>query len=89
MTLGVAVVTRDGIGAPPDPIDDPEQDWYFWDHWTGDLMNSGQSNFSRSFDIRSKRRLRQGYRLVLITQNTAQEFAHSVNFAFRTLWQMP
>ncbi len=89
--VGVSVVTIDALsaGATPDPLTDVTQDWYFWDSWLGKLNAVGTSTYTKSFDIRSSRRLREGFRLVWVTENPAIEIAGLLSMSLRTLWKMP
>ncbi len=91
ISLGIAVMTIDALtaGATPDPAADVTQDWYWWDSWEGTLADAGLSTYTNHFDIRTARRIREGYRLVLITENLGQELASFVHFRARTLWSMP
>ena len=86
--LGVAVVTKDAVeaGVLPDPVTDFSHGWYYW---TGRNLNMDtdspkQQNFD--VDIRTMRRLRGGYRLVIISQTLGQEVATQLHLFMRTLW---
>ena len=88
---GIAVVAAEGIssGEVPKPATAVQQDWYFWTGWEGQMLDTGQQNFSFHADIRSARRLREGYRLVLVTENNAQELISDIHYRIRTLWTLP
>ncbi len=91
LAVGVCIVTIDALAAAavPDPGADVTQDWYYWDSWEGGLLNAGLSTYTQRFDIRSARRLRDGYRLIWTTDNVTQELAGDVQIRLRTLWAMP
>ena len=88
--IGVSIVTADalgeGSGAMPDPLTDLTHDWYYWHGWEGMLGLEAQHN--QVFDIRSSRRLREGFRLVWISQNFSQEVVGKLRVHLRTLWSM-
>ena len=91
VSMGVCVVTIDAFlaSAVPDPASDVTQDWYFWNAWEGAMINTGLSNQTGYFDIRSARRLREGYRLVWVSENVVMELAGTLQVNLRTLWRMP
>ncbi len=84
------LVTSDALasGGVPDALSDAQQDWYFWHAWRGELANTGQLNYNFSFDIHSARKLREGYRLVWVTENPAVELLADLNVRLRTLWRL-
>ena len=86
--IGVAVITQDALaaGAVPDPQVDLNQDWYYWDSWEGVLINEGQHQVN--FDIRTARKLREGYRLVMVMQSFIQELAGFIRVDMRNLWTL-
>jgi len=85
--IGVSVITADAFGAAavPDPLDDVNQDFYYWAHRTF-MDRSGNSQFDWDADIRSMRRLRAGYKLVLIVHSPVNEVASQLDVSVRTLW---
>ena len=90
--VGVVVVTADALAVPsavalPDPMADEEQDWYYW--WTGEVSLSDEGLLPVKIDIRSARKFRGGYRLVLLTENVIAELTTEVSIMARTLWMMP
>jgi len=86
--VGVAVVTKDAmsIGTMPDPLSDLEHDWYYWHAWEGIVGLENQHE--QTFDIRSARKLREGYRLAFISQNFTQELSTTLRVRLRTLWTL-
>ena len=91
LAVGVAVVTQDAVAAGfiamPNPLTDVEQDWYLW--WYGNLGVSDHTVLFLDRDIRSARRLRGGYRLVLITETEVTELSTEISVMARTLWMLP
>ena len=88
LSVGVGVVTNDAlaVGAVPDSIVDLTHDWYWWHSWEGNLGFEAQHN--KEFDIRFARKLREGYRLVMVLENTVQELVGKVEVRLRTLWTL-
>ena len=86
--VGVCVVTADAFVAQalPDPLFDTDQDWYYW--WGGSRQVSSLG-LEWSVDVRSARKLRGGYRLVLVAENVINELITNVDLTIRTLWKMP
>jgi len=91
VSIGIAVVTADAVaaGVVPDPVGDAQQDWYYWTAWEGELNSAGQSNWTKEFDIRTSRRLREGYRLMFQSENSVQELGATLFVRLRTLWSLP
>ena len=87
--LGILVTTLDAFtaGAVPDPLTDEGQDWYYW--WAGKPALSAEGLLVVKQDIRSARKLRGGYRLILVAENTVNELTTEIAFMVRTLWMMP
>ncbi len=90
VVVGFAVVTADAFaaGALPDPVADSNQDWLYWTRRSVQGITAiGQATPNRwEADIRSMRRLRGGYKLVMIIENQANQVASSLEVAVRTLW---
>ncbi len=87
--IGIGVVTLDAFaaGAVPDPLSNFDQDWYYWTHRQFKRTTAAeQALASFDFEIRSKRRLRGGYALVMVVENPVQLDAMNVNIAMRNLW---
>ncbi len=88
--IGIAVVTEDALaaGSLPDPASDFNHDWYYWTFrthkWT--TAASQPPQISWDADIRSMRRLRGGYRLVMISENDMQDNATILRTGMRLLW---
>jgi len=94
IAAGISVVTIDAFtaGATPDPLGDPGQDWYWWRGATLDLPASPAALGplpSWDVDLRTSRRLREGFRLALVIDKNASTIAIDVSVAFRGLWKMP
>ena len=94
--FGVIRVTADAAidGSVPDPMQDFNQDWYYWWGRFGVSVTSGLvigvgSNPTVDVDIRSARKLNEGWRLVLVTQTLVTSFvAPDIHFRVRTLWHV-
>ena len=86
--IGIAVVTKDALtaGVVPDPLTDQEQDWYYWDAWEGIL--GLENNYTKTFDIHTARKIREGYRLALVLENTTQEVVGQMRIRMRSLWTL-
>ena len=89
ISVGIAVVSQAVTSQVPTPVGDPSQDWYYWSVWSGILSPTSNINQTVTFDIRTSRRLREGYRLVFVSENVIQELASDVRVRLRTLWRMP
>jgi len=87
--VGIAVVTKDALaaGALPDPLSDLEQDWYYWHSWEG-LLGFSDGQHQENFDIRTARKLREGYRLAFMMQSFTQELEGEIQVNLRTLWTL-
>ena len=89
--LGIYISTADAvITAPPDPLSDTNQAWYYWraDRDFHEATVEGRKE-PKSFDIRTGRRLRQGYRLGLIFETIGNPGTIQVNLSARMLWSSP
>ena len=87
--MGIAVVSEDALAATavPDPASDFNQDWYYW---TGRSIKvrapEGPQVVTWDADIRSMRRLRGGYRLVMVSETGANEDSLEIHTTMRLLW---
>jgi len=92
--IGIAVVTLDAFtsGALPDPLGDLNHDWYFWraSAWHLPGVDPGQDAFTTMpIDIRSSRRLRGGYRLIVIVEKeVTTEVSWNMVFSLRSVWAL-
>jgi len=93
--IGVCVVTEDALtaGATPDPEGDPGQDWYYWSHKSlhgqaVDISIDSGIAMRDQFDIRTARRLREGYRLALVIHKSATSQIWNVDVGMRNLWAL-
>ena len=86
--IGVLVAPVESIvaNAVPNPINNRNADWYYW--WAGQIIVDEKGR-KWSWDIRTGRRLRANYRLLVVFCNTINELALDVDFTSRTLWKMP
>jgi len=91
--LGISVVNMDVLNSPtnttvPLPISDTDQDWYYWMGREVDLEASNGKQFD--FDIRSSRRLRAGFGLILVLETgVVAPTTLSLEFQARGLWTSP
>ena len=89
VAVGVAVVSLDALtaGAVPDPLSDFNQDWYYW---TGRFLKhqaSSDANVSAwDVDIRSRRRLRGGYALMMAVETPVFAVDQEMHVGMRNLW---
>jgi len=92
--IGISVVTADSIfssAAIPDPLADFRQDWYFWRASAWHLSPAGDptSFVSIPIDIRSSRRIREGFRLAAIVDKAVTtETSWNLVLSLRTLWTL-
>ena len=88
-TVGICVVTKDAFtaGAVPDPLTDLEHDWYYWlsKELSFDFIGEVQHFL---WDLRSARKLREGYRLVLVIDKGTTEGSIDFVVAMRNLWKL-
>jgi len=94
--IGILVVTADALaaGTIPLPQSDLRQDWYFWEVQAYHLENPAAGSSDRmvkvgNIDIHTARRLREGYRLVMVVEKSVTtEVAWNVQVGLRTLWTL-
>ncbi len=88
--FGVCVLSRDAAtaGTVPEPLSDTQQAWYYWTVRNAIGEPGGNRQMSWDFDIRTKRRLRSGYDLVWVWENTLNELAVDVDISIRSLWSV-
>ncbi len=73
----------------PDPIGDVQVDWYYW-HSVAllELLAQAPEDGLWSWDIRTSRKLRGGFRLALISENAVATQPMEVSVSMRNLWQV-
>ena len=90
MSMGISVLTLDALAASvvPDPETDFNQDFYYWTRRSFKHQStSGPQWLTWDFDIRTMRRLRGGYALVLIHQaSDANTLSMEFHTSIRALW---
>ena len=88
--VGMSVVTDDalGVGALPDPETDLDQDFYYWTYRKPKL-NASEVGLAWTYDTKSMRRLREGYRMVVMMSHPIYEVTGRLDMGIRTLWSMP
>jgi len=91
--FGIAVVDHEAQVGPSfmDPASDAGQDWYYWTNKAVRQSSSdSQALWHWSIDIRSKRRLRGGYDLLMVAAAHSTNTVNlQVNIGFRNLWMQP
>ena len=90
LSIGIVVVTRDAIAGLvlPDPESDFNQDWLYWTRRAIKVQatNGGDQLYIWDADIRSMRRLRGGYGLVMISENPVNNQGVLLASSMRCLW---
>ena len=86
--IGVGLFHSAAIAAlaVPNPSGSNDGDWYYW--WGG-KMTLDVKGKRWTYDIRSARRLRANYRLLVVIANQLNELTTLVKLTHRTLWKMP
>jgi len=93
VAVGITVMTNDAFFAlaSPDPLSDFQQDWYYW-HLHDSMRVSGPTENSNRWnaDIRSARRLRGGFKLVMVVETNAvgNPDTTDLSVVMRNLWQV-
>jgi len=92
-SVGIAVVTADAFTAAalPDPESDFQQSWYYWNRWMVRINAAVTSTVEAHFpvDIRTARRLRSGYKLVMINETpVTNTLSLQLAISMRLLWQV-
>ncbi len=96
-STGITVMTADAAVAAltPDPSSDFDQDWYFWQgqafhlHQAGALASTDSMVEIAKIDIHTARRLRGGFRLVMIIEKgVTVEVAWNLTVGLRALWSL-
>ena len=94
LAIGVCVVTKDAAASltVPDPQNstDRNQDWYYWDSRLQTLGPAGADGGLMEFEINihTARRLRGGYRLIMVFQKQITELTYRGDLAMRLLWTL-
>jgi len=93
--VGIYVADHEAIiqTAFNDPASDPEQDWYYWTARTI-VIDGGSANaqhgISWDVDLRTSRRLRSGYDLLLVMAGFSTNVnTVSITLTMRNLWMIP
>jgi len=94
VVMGITLMTIDAFTAlaSPDPIGDQQQPWYWWDSLTMVRdTNAAPQTDSRDFDIRTSRKVRSGWKLVLVSETDAGNHpsATDLDISVRALWRLP
>jgi len=89
IAIGIAVVTKDAVSGPqfPDPLTDSDYGWYYWTNRVIDALTGiGPAQLDWEIDIRTARTIREGMRLVVISESKSSNNAKALHMAFRALW---
>ena len=89
MSVGVGVVTRDArlAGVVPLPLSSFNQDWLYWTlRKFKQQTTSGVQMLLWEADIRSRRRLRGGYDLVMVAESPVNTDVTILTVGMRLLW---
>jgi len=86
--VGIYVITEDAFDqlAFADPLGTPQISYYYFHFATLNNSGAAQSPQTWSADIRTKRRLRTGWRLVIVANNPTNDVATELNLSARGLW---
>ena len=84
MAMGLYVVNHEGFvqTAFSDPMSDEGQDWYYWTLRSTASLRATQWEA----DIRTARRLRAGYKLIVVVNNPLNPVPTQLNLGIRSLW---
>ena len=84
LCLGIYVASHEAFAqtALSDPCGDEGQDWYYWTQRTVHTIAGGDWEV----DLRTARRLRAGYKLILVVNNQLNEITLALNLSIRSLW---
>ena len=83
--IGIYVLSDEAFDslAFADPLADVQQPWYYWTFTT--IANTSTPQVI-PFDIRTSRRLRQGYRLMAVTNNVLNDQQTKITLSARAVW---
>ena len=83
--IGVYVISEEAFDqvAFMDPLADVQQGWYYWTFLTSSVQNFPGTVH---FDIRTSRKLRQGYKLVAVANNPLNDEVSDITLNARALW---
>ncbi len=91
-SMGITIMTNDAFFAvaSPDPEGDFQQSWYYWNRWQTTFPTVAQVQRAMPMvDLRSSRRLRSGFKLVMVNETPATNtVAFEVHIAMRNLWRL-
>jgi len=91
MALGVTVLGHEGFAqlAFPTPFTgDNQVGWHYWTSRFFRPHSTAPLPVLWDADIRTQRLLRGGYKLVLISENPAQDIATDLDVSLRSLWEI-
>jgi len=93
LDVGILVSTTAGFvgGSVPNPATAFSQDWYYWFHKDSHLPGNtaeAMNQLEVEWDIHTMRRLREGYRLLIVVQKSVTNAVINVSFGMRNLWTM-
>ena len=86
--MGIYVCTHEAFdqGAFLDPSGEQGQDWWYWTSKVVLALGGATNQVVWSADIRTKRLLRAGYKLVVVFNNFLNDSIVVIDLAMRILW---
>jgi len=94
VSIGIVVVTAEALAAVilPNPRGSQSNDWYYWTqktaHMLGNNTGEGDPTWRWQFDLRSMRKLREGYRLACVVVKDDSTQLSVNHITFRNLWKL-
>jgi len=88
--IGIYVLGHEAFDqtAFSDPLGDDQQSWYYWSFMTVSKVAGSAPQQHWEADIRTKRRLRSGYKLAVVTNNPLNDSATDLTMSARLLWAL-
>jgi len=88
MAMGIYVVSHEAFDqtAFSDPTADEGQDWYYWTQRAVQPNGISSQGDYWDIDLRTSRRLRAGYKLIMVVNNPLNDVVTNLTVGLRTLW---
>jgi len=89
VALGIYVAGHEELAqtALNDPTADANQDWYYWTLRSLYPLAVSSNQVQWEVDLKTMRRLRTGYKLLMVVNNPINTVASELNLAARLLWK--